>query len=147
MIVKKIHIIPVSASRPRVTKRGTFYAKPYNDFKESFTLLLGAKKLLSGALSASIQLSIPMPKSWTKKKKAEMLGEYHIQKPDSDNYAKAILDGMNGIFYDDDSQIAQLHIVKRWGVDGYINIKLCELTEAKHEHENQSTIYDIKGVK
>jgi len=124
MITKRIEIIPVSASRPRVTRRGVFYAKPYNDFKKAFPLLLGAKKLLSGALGVYLDFTIPMPKSWSKKKKAEMIFSYHTQKADIDNYAKAVLDGMNGHFYEDDSQIAILHVVKRWGNIGSIDIRI-----------------------
>lgn len=33
-------------------------------------------------------------------------------KPDLDNIAKAIMDGLNGIAYEDDAQVVELHIVK-----------------------------------
>ncbi len=72
-------------------------------------------------------LSIPMPKSWSKKKKAEHLGKYHAQKPDSDNYAKAVLDQLNGIYYNDDAQVSVLTVVKLWAVRGQINIKVEQL--------------------
>lgn len=50
------------------------------------------------------------PKSWSKKKKRLALaGEIAATaKPDLDNYAKSILDGMNGIAWIDDSYIVEL---------------------------------------
>ena len=38
-------------------------------------------------------------------------------RPDVDNIAKAILDGLQGIAYKDDGQVAFLEVGKRWSVD------------------------------
>jgi Holliday junction resolvase RusA-like endonuclease len=35
-------------------------------------------------------------------------------KPDVDNFAKSILDGANGILWEDDSQIIDLQVAKAW---------------------------------
>ena len=59
---------------------------------------------------------LPMPKSWSKKRRLEMFGEPHRQKPDIDNLAKAILDSV----YDDDSIISMLFCRKIWGTEGAI---------------------------
>jgi Holliday junction resolvase RusA-like endonuclease len=56
----------------------------------------------------------PAP-SWSKKKTAEHLGRYHTQKPDLDNIEKSILDGLNGIAFKDDSQVADVSKRKVWG--------------------------------
>ena len=61
---------------------------------------------------------IPMPKSWTKKKKAEKVGTLHDQKPDVDNLCKALLDAV----YDDDSIIGDIRITKLWSEAGSISI-------------------------
>ena len=53
--------------------------------------------------------------SWSKKKQAALDGGFHTQKPDSDNLAKAIKDGLNRIAWRDDSQVADVRCVKRWG--------------------------------
>ena len=37
---------------------------------------------------------MPMPKSWSKKKRREMMGEPHRQTPDIDNLEKAVLDAL-----------------------------------------------------
>lgn len=51
-----------------------------------------------------------MPKSWSKKKKAEMAGRPHRVKPDLDNVIK----GLDAIFPDNDSMIHQITACKRW---------------------------------
>lgn len=36
-----------------------------------------------------------------------------IEKPDVDNVAKAVLDGLNGVAYEDDAQVTDLHVIKQ----------------------------------
>ena len=63
-----------------------------------------------------VEFRIAMPQSWSKKKKAEMLGKLHQQKPDHDNCAKAVGDAF-GI---DDGFIADGRYTKRWAEAGCI---------------------------
>ena len=65
---------------------------------------------------------LPMPASWSKKKKAEMDGKPHRQRPDRDNLEKALLDAL----YDDDSHIWDGRTTKIWGREGKIIIKEIE---------------------
>lgn len=47
-------------------------------------------------------------------------GLTYNQKGDIDNLGKSILDGMNGVVYKDDKQIADLRISRRWSIqDGF----------------------------
>jgi len=61
-------------------------------------------------------LDFTVPKSVSKKEREECLSGRMVPvcKPDADNVAKAILDGMNGIVYRDDKQVYQLSIAKRY---------------------------------
>ena len=53
-----------------------------------------------------IEAVFPIPKSWTRAKKAEaMAGKLPPGKPDIDNILKVVLDGLNGIAYEDDKQV------------------------------------------
>lgn len=62
---------------------------------------------------------LPMPKSWSKKKKEEMNGRPHQQKPDKDNLEKALLDAV----FKDDSAIWDGRVTKVWGYEGKIIVK------------------------
>lgn len=68
---------------------------------------------------------IPMPKSWTKKKKVLMLGKPHKQKPDLDNLLKFWIDGLQKStrLMQDDCEIHTISSVKKaWSEKGYIEI-------------------------
>ena len=66
-----------------------------------------------------ITFGIPMPESWSKKKKEEMTLTPHKQKPDIDNLLKSILDAL----FKDDSHIHDIKIKKVWATKGFILIK------------------------
>ena len=53
------------------------------------------------------------PQSWSKKKKNDPGPK--VSKPDLDNIAKSVLDGLNGIAFVDDSQIIRIHAEKKFG--------------------------------
>lgn len=73
-------------------------------------------KIIEGPIRAKIFVYHKIPKSYSKKRiKAIREGlEYPQKKPDADNIAKIILDSLNKIAYDDDSQVVELAIIKRW---------------------------------
>lgn len=73
-------------------------------------------KHLTGAIRANITAYYKIPKSYTKKRvQAIREGqEYPQKKPDSDNIAKIILDSLNKIAFDDDSQVIELTVLKRY---------------------------------
>ena len=61
---------------------------------------------------------VPMPKSWPEKKKLEMRGVFHTQRPDLDNMVKSVCDA----FGVDDGYVHTLHAVKAWGIKGRIEL-------------------------
>lgn len=65
-----------------------------------------------------ITFILPMPTSWSKKKRAVMNGQAHQQKPDVDNMIKALMDAL----YVDDAHIWDLRVTKLWGESGQILI-------------------------
>tara|TARA_R110002020_G_scaffold269825_1_gene485145 strand:- start:4073 stop:4438 length:366 start_codon:yes stop_codon:yes gene_type:complete len=66
----------------------------------------------------SILFYIPMPKSWSKKKRDEMLGKPHKQRPDIDNLCKAFLDAL----LEEDAFVYSLTAEKYWSNKGSIII-------------------------
>lgn len=116
---------PVPKGRPRFAKRGAFvqtYTPEKTKSYESEVAMMakaamGSSKPLFSALEAFIHLTFPIPESYSKKRSEACLScqEKHTKKPDADNCAKAIIDGMGGIIFDNDSQIVSLHVHKTYG--------------------------------
>lgn len=127
---------PVAKGRPRFSNRGGFVRSytPENTInyenlvKLSYQTQVGNKKL-DGMIYAEIIAYFPIPKS-TSKKNAELMRNYeimHTKKPDCDNLAKSILDALNGIAYDDDSQVCSLLVSKFYGDVARVEIELGEI--------------------
>ena len=55
-----------------------------------------------------------------------------LRKPDSDNIAKIVLDSLNKIAFDDDAQVVELTVVKKW-TEELERIEF-ELEEVKNEN-------------
>lgn len=103
-------------AKPRMTGRDKYRPahKRYWAFKEECQLKMKNVELDG----ANVVFMMPMPKSWSMKKRYAMLGEPHRQKPDLDNLIKALGDAL----YGDDSHIATISASKRWGDTGAIII-------------------------
>jgi len=112
---------PVAKGRPRLSTRGGF-ARAYTPARtvayEGLIALaaqdeMAGRGLLEGPLSLSVIATFQIPASWSKKKAAS--ASWHTGKPDGDNLLKAVGDGLNGVVWKDDSQVASAKIIKRYG--------------------------------
>lgn len=65
-----------------------------------------------------VVFTVPMPKSWSSKKRNKMEGSPHQQRPDWDNYAKAFQDAL----CTEDSRIWSVYATKVWGEEGKIEV-------------------------
>lgn len=83
---------------------------------------------LTGPVMITIHAAFEPAKSWSNKKRAAHMGQYHTQKPDLDNIEKAILDGLNRIAFVDDSQVAFVHKIKVWGDVPHTLVTVADLT-------------------
>lgn len=91
---------------------------------------MGAKAPFKGPVSLTIQAVFKIPKSWSKKRLAANFDdpEYVIKRPDLDNIEKAICDGMNGIVFVDDSQVAAIgYSCKVYGDRPRVDVTVSEL--------------------
>lgn len=61
---------------------------------------------------------LPMPESWSKKKKLKMNGKAHDSKPDCDNLLKAFMDCL----LENDSKVYDVRIRKYWDYKGSIKV-------------------------
>lgn len=78
------------------------------------------------AISMQIIAVYPVPASYPKRDKvAALAGDLlPTKKPDIDNVAKVIADALNGLAYDDDAQITDLSVLKRYGEEPEVRVKL-----------------------
>jgi Holliday junction resolvase RusA-like endonuclease len=99
---------PVPASRPRVTRWGTYYGKRYERFRVAMVQALQFNKSapISGDLWLEAEFICPPPKKITRTS----------PRGDIDNYVKGPLDSMtkHGGFWNDDDQIVHIEATKRY---------------------------------
>ncbi|WP_313609992.1 RusA family crossover junction endodeoxyribonuclease [Atlantibacter hermannii] len=123
--MKVYNIIPVG--KPRMTRADKWKKRPevlrYRAFCDHVRLL-GVELPEAGA---HVTFILPMPLSWSKKKRLQHDGQPHQAKPDCDNMLKALMDAI----YADDAHVWDCRVTKVWGETGQIIIKeapLCELS-------------------
>ena len=119
LIVVEGEVVP--KGRARITRSGIAYTpKKTRDYENKLAFLAAEvmkdSPLLEGPLWVCVRVSVSIPESWSKKKRALALaGEIKpIGRPDLDNYIK-ILDALNGIVWKDDSQIVEISAFKYYG--------------------------------
>lgn len=128
---------PVGKGRPRVTTRGSF-AHAYTPKKtknyertieNSFLEKYNYDNMLKGPIEANIKGYFSIPKSSTKTARKLMAENLirHTKKPDIDNIAKSVLDSLNGLAYEDDSQIVKLTGEKLYSENPRVELYLKEI--------------------
>ena len=116
---------PRGKGRPRFARRGAFVST-YTDAKtvayedtvrQAAKKSMGSSEPLKTALDAFIYLSFAVPLSYSKKRKEACLNgsERHTKKPDIDNVVKAVLDGCDKVIFENDCQIVNLFVTKKYG--------------------------------
>lgn len=109
---------PVAKARARATMvagRARMYTPAKTERFEARVALfaqqaMAGKPPIEGAVALTVVALFPVSASWPKKRQAAALEgrELHTKKPDLDNVIKAVKDGMNGIVWRDDAQVAIL---------------------------------------
>lgn len=118
-MITTFNIIPIG--KPRMTQSDKWRKRPavmkYWEYKERLTI---QAKLLGFTVPECLEILfiIPMPKSWSAKKKAAMDGKPHQQKIDVDNAIKGFFDCLCV----DDSYIYYVSAMKVWGHSGKIKV-------------------------
>ena len=70
-----------------------------------------AGQFFQGPLTVRIAFHLPKPKSLGKR-----IAD-HTKKPDLDKLARGSLDAMKGVLWNDDSQVIELHVTKKYAAD------------------------------
>lgn len=109
---------PVAKGRPRLRRWGGTYTPPKTAKAEQNARQYLATQYKAEPIDKPIEVRftfyLPVPKSYTKKQRAEIEKNkfFHTKKADIDNYCKLYLDAMNGLIYRDDAIICMLSAIK-----------------------------------
>ena len=105
---------PQAKQRPRHGNGFTYTPKETVQFENWVRLCFrqSNQEKMDGELVAELTFVYAIPKSKVKQARE---GACPTTRPDIDNLAKSVLDSLNGIAYDDDSQIVELHARKVYG--------------------------------
>lgn len=115
----KFPISPVAASRPRVSKWGSYYTGTYKEFREEAKPILD--KVLADVTPTDKDLKVYVKVCVEKPKSSKL----DYPRPDIDNYLKSIFDLMNGRLWTDDRQIVYIEATKEWAKgDGYFTVEI-----------------------
>jgi Holliday junction resolvase RusA-like endonuclease len=106
----------------RMVKSDAWKKRPcvlrYWGYKDQLIKQAKANEYILGS-TLDIQFVFKPPKSWSKKKTAEMLGQPHQDTPDLDNLVKAFADCLT----DQDKAIHTINASKIWGEEDIIIVK------------------------
>ncbi|WP_240674247.1 RusA family crossover junction endodeoxyribonuclease [Crenobacter cavernae] len=126
--------VPVGKARPRFARVGagvrSYTPAKTANYEQVVAMMARAamrsREPLQGALQATLTVGLPIPASWSQKKRnAAAMGEvWPTVKPDSDNVAKGILDACNGIVFKDDSQVVRLVVVKQYAIEPGVSVRI-----------------------
>ena len=106
-------------AKPRMTQADSWKKRPivlkYWEYKDDIKKWASDNNFNLGNEIYCV-FNIPMPKSWSQKKKDAMLYKNHQQRPDIDNLLKGLMDAL----LEEDSHIHTVYSKKVWSNEGSI---------------------------
>lgn len=143
----------IAKERPRKGKNGIFYTpKKTLDYEgkivDSFLKLHYTKRKKYAKdipLGIICTFCIQTPKSFSKVKRQKALnGEIIPKRKDVDNMLKTIMDALNKVAYEDDSQITEAIIRKKYAERDYTIVQIHKISDAIYSFATDK-ILDFKG--
>lgn len=136
---------PFGKQRPRFVRSGhTYTPKPTRDYealvKQCYLEQVGTRKF-DGPVGIIIRALCKIPKSTSKKVRSKIAAGFvkPTKKPDADNIAKIIMDGLNGLAYDDDNAVTELHVKKEYADNPRVEVQLIQV--------GTDQLKDLRGAK
>ena len=131
-------IEPVEQARPRATRMGRgirlYDPKKVSVYKKQLAMMCKfqyKQAPLTGPLMVELNFFRHILSSISKKERALRLSGSRrpVVKPDTDNYIKSTLDGLNGLLWEDDNQIVDLVAHKYYSDKPRVEIEVTQLNE------------------
>ncbi len=131
MISFTLPIEPIAKGRPVFGSRNAYTPARTRKFESSVRLLSAKHKPFTpyiGPLKLTLRFVFKPPQKWAR--------DHHTVKPDCSNLAKGVEDALNGLFWEDDSQITHLVVNKVYDfAERKPRIEI-QIEEIKEIHEN-----------
>lgn len=125
---------PKAKGRPRFTRTGHAYTDSQTrDYEELVGTIarcaMRGNDPLTGPLHVSVTVTLKAPTAYRKAERelAQTQKLPATTGSDVDNYAKAILDAINGITYADDRQISRLIVSKEYGELPRVEVTIAQM--------------------
>lgn len=124
---------PRGKGRPRFTKTGRVYTPTETAQYESLVGLSYRNSARGYKFTSPVRVTIKAfqkpPKGKSKKVTEDMLNGRILptKKPDVDNIAKIILDGLNKVAWDDDTQVVEMMVTKRYSEEPLVAVIIEEI--------------------
>ena len=109
------NVVPVA--KPRMTQRDKWKNRPSVAKYWAYRDEIRAAGFIPPD-TFKITFYMPMPKSWSRKKKDYMMAQPHQQRPDRDNLEKAFED-----CFGEDSRFWSVWATKLWSLEGWIEVE------------------------
>jgi len=126
---------PQGKGRPRFARRGAKTAswtplrtaRYEGEARAAAIAAMKGRPPIAGAVSVAIMACMPIPASWPKRKRSLALGGdvRPAVKPDIDNVAKAVLDAMCGVVFEDDRQVCKIFAEKLYSESPRVEVVVC----------------------
>lgn len=122
---------PKGKARPRFFRGHAYTPKATREYEKLFAEAWGDAEPFDGPISVAITAYFKPPASTRKSDLMDMIsGKLKpTKKPDIDNIIKAVLDGLNGVAYRDDSQVAKIKAFKVYDDQPRVEVTISELVE------------------
>lgn len=134
MLIIEIHSTPKPQKQTRFhLQKGKFFASdPSKTEKEQIQWQVrpyAPQNPFTGPIHLELTFLLPIPTTATKIMKKGMSNGivHHLKRPDIDNLSYLIVNALKGIIYEDDCQIVDLNLHKRYGEEAKTIVKVWEI--------------------
>jgi Holliday junction resolvase RusA-like endonuclease len=122
MLANELYYVGEFCGKPRMTRKDKWQTRPatarYWAFKDMINIAAKDQNFRLGD-QFEVKFFVKMPESWSKKKKSGFCGKPHQQRPDLDNYTKAVMDSL----LREDSHVWSVWAAKYWWYENKIIVR------------------------
>ena len=124
---------PKGKGRPRFTKSGHIYTPDGTSSYETLVGFIYRNSARGYKFTAPVRVTVRAfhkpPKGKSKRVVEDMLNCRILptKKPDADNVAKIVLDGLNKVAWEDDTQVVEMMVIKRYAEEPMVAVTIEEI--------------------